>query len=168
MAATIKRGFPRVQHEAPITYLNVNQNHIFLTRMYSFSEGGLYFESFQSLVPDLHIYIIMTNYAPGSNGPEAYQSYLAKIRWCHKLPQIDTPRYGVGVEFLEKSHTRFGFRENESGHCCDLCDTDTTSELVCRIDDYICLCPPCFDYLEMISTGSVKESIMRFINGNVI
>ena len=125
MAVETPRAFPRTQYEAPIKYLNVNPDYIYMTRMYSFSDGGLYFESFQSLMPDLQIYIIMTNYAPESDGPEAYQSYLANIRWCHKLPQTDTPRYGVGVEFLEKSHTLFGVEDNESRTACDLCETAT-------------------------------------------
>lgn len=168
MTIETHRTFSRTQYEAPIKYLDVNPNYIYMTRMHSFSDGGLYFESFQSLMPDLQINIIMTNYSPESNGPEAYRSYLAKIRWCNKLPQMDKPRYGVGVEFLEKSHARLGVEDNESHTACDLCETATVTELVCRIDDYICLCPACFNQLEMIPAGIVKTSIMRFLYGNVI
>ena len=168
MAAKTHRAFPRTQYEAPIKYLNVDPNYVYMTRMHSFSKGGLYFESFQCLTPDLQIYIIMTNYSPNSEGPEAYQSYLAKIRWCHKLPQVDKPRYGVGVEFLEKSHALLGVEGIERRSACDMCEAEAQPELVCRMDDHICLCLACFNQLEVLVPGIVKRSVIRFLNGNVI
>ena len=98
MQAHSRRIFPRNQYEAPIQYLYLQPDRYYNSRMYNFSQGGLYFEPFQPLELSSQINIIMPNYSPDTNGPEAFQSYLAVIRWCQKLSDEKSSRFGVGVE----------------------------------------------------------------------
>ena len=84
MQTRSRRIFPRKQYEAPIQYVYLQPDRYYNSRMYNFSESGLYFEPFQPLELNSQISIIMPNYSPDADGPEAFQSYLAVIRWCQK------------------------------------------------------------------------------------
>ena len=92
MQTNSRRNFPRNQCEAPIQYLYMQPDRYYNSRTYNFSEGGLYFKSLQPLELNSQINIIMPNYSPDAQGPEAYQSYLAVIRWCQKLPTASVCR----------------------------------------------------------------------------
>ena len=168
MQAKSKRAFPRNQYEAPIQYLYVQFDRYYNSRMYNFSKGGLYFEPFKPLELNTQINIIMPNYSPDAKGPEGFQSYLAVIRWCQKLSDEKSPRFGVGVEILERSHERFINIETQKRQSCDLCDKLLLEASVCRIDGSICLCPDCYHRFDEIPEGSLKSSIKRSLDGNVL
>jgi hypothetical protein len=163
-----RRNFPRNQCEAPIQYLYLQPDRYYNSRSYNFSEGGLYFESFQPLELNSQINIIMPNYSPDAHGPEAFQSYLAVIRWCQKIADEKSSQFGVGVEILARSHERFTNLESQKRQLCDQCDKLLPPASVCRIDGSICLCPDCFHRLDEMPEGAVKSGIKRFLDGNVL
>ena len=51
---------------------------------------------------------------------------------------------------------------------CDLCGEEMSDEEVQETDDFTCLCSTCFEYLESLPGGNIKESIKAFLIGNVI
>lgn len=51
---------------------------------------------------------------------------------------------------------------------CDMCGRETPETSLCRVDGTICLCQSCWRHLEKIPAGIVKDSLLRFLNGNVI
>jgi hypothetical protein len=163
-----RRNFPRNQCEAPIQYLYLQPDRYYNSRSYNFSEGGLYFESFQPLELNSQINIIMPNYSPDAHGPEAFQSYLAVIRWCQKIADEKSSQFGVGVKILARSHERFTNLESQKRQLCDQCDKLLPPASVCRIDGSICLCPDCFHRLDEMPEGAVKSGIKRFLDGNVL
>ena len=163
-----RRIFPRKQYEAPIQYLYLQQDRYYNSRMYNFSRDGLYFEPFQSLELNRQINIIMPNYSPDTKGPEAFQSYLAVIRWCQKLPDEKSSRFGVGVEIIERSHERFINIETQKSKSCDLCGELMLTASVCRLDGSICLCSNCFHRLDEMAESDIKFSIKRFLKGKVL
>ena len=163
-----RRIFPRKQCEAPIQYLYLQPDRYYNSRIYNFSEGGLYFEPFQPLEINSQVNIIMPNYAPDTDGPEAFQSYLAVIRWCQVKSGEKSPRFGVGVEIIERSHERFADIETQKRQLCELCTKSLPPASVCRIDGSICVCPDCFRRLDEMPEGQVKSSIKRFLDGNVL
>ena len=168
MQTRSRRIFPRSHYEAPIQYVHMQPDRYYNSRMYNFSDGGLYFESLQPLALNSQINIIMPNYSQDASGPEAFQTYLAVIRWCRKISGEKSPQFGVGVEILEKSHARVTNIEKQKRHTCDLCDKLLLEASVCRIDGSICLCPDCFDRLDEIPEGQVKSGIKRLLDGNVL
>ncbi len=168
MQTQSRRIFPRNHYEAPLQYLSDEPDRYYNSRMFNFSQGGLYFEPFQSLEPKTQIQIVMPNYSPDTNGPEAFQSYLAVIRWCHKLSDEKSSRFGVGVEIIEKSHERFINIEMRKRQTCDLCGELMLTASVCRLDGSICLCPGCFDRFDTMPESNIKSGIKRFLDGNVL
>ena len=163
-----RRNFPRNQFEAPIQYLSSQPDRYFNSRIYNYSQGGMYFEPLKSLEPNSQINIIMPNYSPQTDGPEAFQSYLAVIRWCRKLPDEQSARFGVGVEILERSHERSIDFEPQKRQTCDLCGELMLTASVCRLDGSICLCQDCYHRLDEMPEGDIKFSIKRFLDGNVL
>ena len=144
MATQLRRVFPRKHYKASIKYLNGDPNYYYRCRMFNFSGGGLYFEPLHSFTPDSQVTIVMDNHSPGTYGPEAYRSYLAKVRWCRELSDDDPRRFATGVEFLEKSHSIRGLDVVEDDYTCDLCGKLTSAASICRLDGSGCLCPQCF------------------------
>ena len=168
MASQIKRAFPRKYHNTPILFNDFGSDDYMRSKMYNFSKGGMYFRSNTILRPDLNIRIVMINYTPGSYGPEAYKGYMAKIRWCRESPDsTDEEKFGIGVQFLEKSHTEFGKEASIASYMCDLCGNITTLECIHRTDELDYLCGDCHKHLKSFPEGRIKESIKRFMAGNV-
>ena len=163
-----RRNFPRNQYEAPIQYIHSQPDRYYNSRMYNFSRGGMYFEPLHSLELNSQINIIMPNYSPDADGPEAFQSYLAVTRWCQKRPDERSARFGVGVEIIERSHERFINIETRKSQTCDLCGKLMLTASVCRLDGSICLCPDCFHRMDEMPDGDIKSSIRRFLDGNVL
>ena len=163
-----RRNFLRNQYEAPIQYTHLQPDRYYNSRMYNFSRGGMYFEPLQSLELNSQINIIMPNYSPNTDGPEAFQSYLAVIRWCQKRSDKKSERFGVGVEIIERSHERFINIETQKRQTCDLCGEVMLTASVCRLDGSICLCSNCFHRMDEMPDGDIKSSIKRFLDGNVL
>ena len=51
---------------------------------------------------------------------------------------------------------------------CDLCGERMPSGVSQETDDFVSLCLNCFNYLEDLPEGKIKESINKFLVGNVI
>jgi hypothetical protein len=168
MAVQIQRNFPRTHYEAPIQYGRTNADGFLDARMFNFSKGGLYFEPSQPLSPNSDIYIVMRNYSPGTYGPEAYKSYIARIKWCDQIVKTEGRIYGAGVQFLERSHELLGSETQAVRIACDLCGTLIPSSEVCQTEDTVYLCSSCYKHLTSIPEGKLRETIHRFLLGNVI
>ena len=168
MESRIERAFPRKYRKAPILFNDLGSDDYLRSQMYNFSKGGMYFKSSVVLKPDLRIRIVMINYTPGSYGPEAYKGYMAKIRWCREsFDSTDEEKFGVGVQFLAKSHTEFEKNANTANFLCDLCGDRTTIEFMHRTNELDYLCDDCHKHLKSFPEGRIKESIKRFMAGNV-
>ena len=168
MQTQSRRKSERHPSEAPVQYIYRQPDCYYNSQIVNYSEDGLYFRSFQPLEPNSQIRIIMPNYSSGASGPEAYQSYMAAVRWCQKISDDKLPQFGVGVEILEKSHERLANTGPQARQTCDGCDTELQAASVCRINGSICLCPDCFDRLEKIPEGKVKSDIKRILDGNIL
>ena len=168
MAPFTKRAYSRDAYEAPIMYANYDTENYYHAKMYNSSAGGMYFESDHSIKPKSDICIKMINYRADISGPEAYKAYRAKVRWCKKIDKGDNSRYGIGIQYLVKSHTVYGGNVHGSTCSCDLCGERMRSGEIHETDDFICLCINCFKYLDELPEGKIKESIKEFLTGNVI
>lgn len=169
MSSYIQRTFPRIHYETPIRFAPFADADKYQdSRIYNFSKGGLYFEPSQPISPDSDIVIVMRNYSPGTYGPEAYQSYIARIRWCREILTDQELRYGAGVQLLKRSHEILGADIEIVHQACDLCGTLLLSPEVHLTEDNICLCENCHKHLNTLPSGIIKQSINRFLMGNVI
>jgi hypothetical protein len=51
---------------------------------------------------------------------------------------------------------------------CDLCDEKGAADSISIANGMLCLCIPCDGHLETVPAGVVKESLIRFLAGNVV
>lgn len=168
MTAYTKRAYPRCAHEAPIMCTDYDTRKYYHAKIYNSSLEGLYFESYKSLQPESDIYIKMINYAPDTPGPEAYRAYRAKVKWCKKIDKSVPYRYGIGIKHSAISHMVYDRSVQNDTYSCNLCGTEMPSGEIQETDDFVFLCISCFNCLEGLREGKIKESIKDFLLGNVI
>lgn len=167
-AAYARRAYPRNNYEAPIMYARIGTDQYMDSRIYNYSRNGMYFEPKQPLSPESDVVIVMVNYTPGTFGPESYRSYAAKIRWCREIPKPRESRFGVGAELYARSHEIIVPDVQETMHTCDLCGELCPSEDICQTEDWFMLCGNCDKHMTAMPGGMIKDSIHRFLTGNVL
>jgi len=168
MPAFAKRVHPRIHYEIPIQYAAYQADGYEVSKMFNFSKGGLYFEPSSPLGAEARIRIRMLNHIPGSFGPEGYQIYVARIRWCREIPKPGPAAFGVGAEFLEKFHNDLDDPAPIPCEVCALCGMLAPQEMLRRFAEDVCLCTHCDNHLQGIPDGRILESINRFMIGNAI
>ena len=168
MSTLIKRSYSRNSYEVPIMYANYDTENYYNAKMYNSGLGGMYFESERALQPGSDICIKMATHSFGKSEPEAYKAYRARVKWCKKRSKTGISCYGVGIQYLAKSHTVYGGNVHGLTCSCDLCGEKVASEEILENEDFVYLCINCFNYLEDLPEGKIKESIKEFLIGNVI
>ncbi len=159
-----RRAYPREYYEAPVMYAKYNMKACCDATMYYCREGGMYFESCDVFQPGAFIYIKMINFSPDVYVPGDYKTYMAKVIWCKKLNGANT--YGTGVRHTIKGYLLKGENIRRSGSSCELCGENLLEE-VHKTEDTLYLCLDCFRHLGRLDNGKIKESILKFLIGNV-
>jgi hypothetical protein len=153
----------------PLAYRTPEPDHFGITRLLNISEGGLYFETYRPMESNLNIEVFRTKLPKENQTPGAFVGHKARILWSSELHQHRRQRYGVGIQFVNEAHVPSYLPNFESSsYRCDLCDQISNDEIIWRKDLYVFLCPPCFKHLDSIPDGTQKESIIRFLIGNVL
>ena len=168
MSTLKKRVYSRDAFEAPIMYANYGTENYYQAKMYNSSLGGVYFESEGALQPGLDIRIKMVTHSSEELGPETFKACRARVKWCEKRNKSGISCYGIGIQYLVKSHTVYGGNVDGFSCPCDLCGEKVASDEILEIEDLVCLCNRCFNYFEDLPDGKIKESIRDFLIGNVI
>jgi hypothetical protein len=164
----IQRTHPRNDYLAPIKYSSDISGGYEDARIYNYSKDGFGIEPRERTDPGRQIYILTSNYSPGTNGPEAFKRYLARIQWCRENEdQSDFP-FRAGVQILSMSHDLIEGNDCPMKSNCDLCGRPTESGKIMHTKGSADLCPNCYDHFMKIPNGLLKRSIERFIIGNVI
>jgi hypothetical protein len=164
-----QRAFTRNEVEAPLRFKLPEREALSVTRLQNYCKGGVYFESHLPLAPGFETTIVIPDLLAESPDPSDFTSYHVRICRCNQLKGKQTVRYGIGAEFLEKCEELPIIASSESYRSeCDLCDRELEGQSICRIDGTRCLCLSCYKHLEKIPPGQVRESILRFIDRNVI
>lgn len=168
MDTQIPRTHPRNHCLAPIKYSSDISGGYEDARIYNYSKDGFGIEPSQRTDPGLQIYILTSNYSPGTSGPEAFKRYLARIQWCREnVDRSDFP-FRAGVQILSMSHDLIESTDRLAKSNCDLCGRPTETCKIVRTEGSADLCPKCHDHFMKIPNGLLKQSIERFIIGNVI
>ncbi|MGD9072752.1 MAG: hypothetical protein PVI69_13385, partial [Desulfobacterales bacterium] len=79
-----KRSFARNLMEAPLQFKISETESLAATRLYNVGQGGVYFESPWSMVPDHETTIVIPDILAEPSVPGAYAGYRARIRWCNE------------------------------------------------------------------------------------
>lgn len=163
-----RRAYPRHHYEAPIKYSKVKTDEYTDSKMFNYSRGGIFFKSEYPLKPRTDIGIVMPGYTPGSYGPESFKFYVAQIKWCKAMDNGGCGRYGIGAEFLSRSHGIRGLQEKDVLFTCDLCGKLVPFEQLHQMETSVSLCPACFKHFSSIPDCDLRGIIDRFLSGNVV
>jgi PilZ domain len=167
MVHPTQRAFDRNEVEAPLQFKIPETDALAVTRLYNICQGGIYFESQQPMEPGHETTIVIPDLLAPSPAPDAYAGYRVRIRWCNELKNHE-PTYGIGAQLLAKTEELKKTAILEMPFGCELCGRNLRKGSICSVKGTVCLCLPCYKHLEKIPEGSVRESILRFIDGNVI
>jgi len=136
--------------------------------MYNYSAGGLCYEADQPLEPEAEVCIVMDNYTPGRVGPEAYRSYVARIRWIQPLNEARHERYAAGAQIMARSHEILAADSDEPRHICDLCGVLMPVRQIECNEGNVQLCPQCNKHYHCTPEGKIRKCLDRFLIGNVV
>ena len=108
-----KRTSERFTHDAPIVYAYHNSDQFFPAIMCNFCKGGMCFQTDTPVHPGSDIYVMMEEFAPDAIGAEIYEGYLAQVRWCQVLPDVDPAQYQIGVKYYRTVIDQFSESKNQ-------------------------------------------------------
>ena len=168
MTNIIPRSHTRTAHQAPIQYALLNSAQFEPTRTYDYSAGGLCYEVNSKLEPEAEVCILMDNYAPDRSGPEAYRSYVARIRWIHLLSKNGRDRYAAGAQIVARSHDILTSEEQLPKIQCDLCGRIEPRHRIQSTETGVDLCQKCMKHFSNIPSQKIRQCVERFLLGNVI
>lgn len=158
-----KRSGNRSRYESPIMWADFNAKNYCRAKTFNISENGMYFVTDCAPETKANIRIKPLKYLQNENGPQVYKFYEAKVKWFRDLANMDEPLVGVGVQFLVKSQTVDG-----PDHLCGLCEENIPYGKIYLADDFVYLCPHCFEHFKTLPDGAIKKNIKDFLIGNVI
>lgn len=163
MTDYIRRDGSRESCEIPIIWTDYHSGNYHSATVCNKSDGGLYFKTQFNTRSKSDIFIKPIHYEPETNGPEEYKFFEAKVKWLKELPSMDGLHFGIGVQFLAKSHKVY-----EPTYQCSMCDITISYGDIHEIDDFVYLCPYCLDQYNRMPNGIIKNNLKSFMLGNVI
>lgn len=168
MTHIIPRSHPREAYQAPIQFALLNSADFEPATTFNYSPEGLCYEVPRNLDPDTEVCILMENYAPGQTGPEAYRSYVARIRWIHLLSRNGSERYAAGAQIVARSHDVLTSEKQLPTFRCDLCGKLEPRHRLLSTDSGLDLCQRCMKHFSNIPSEKIRLCVERFLMGNVI
>lgn len=168
MTNIIPRSHPRTTYETSIQYALLNTEQFEPTHTFDYSPEGFCYEASRELEPETEVCIVMNNYTPEGKGPEAYRSYVARIRWIHLFSNNGSKRYAAGAQILARSHDVLATDAQLPLMTCDLCGCMEPRHRVHTTETYICLCRQCMKHFSGIPSEKIRQCVERFLVGNVV
>ena len=167
MEANARRKYSRYYDHVPILYAGYGSKSYDKAVMHNSCTDGMYFESDSPIQPTDDLYIKIQGPRLGNDVSEQYKDFRAKVRWCHQVTSHEMQCYGIGVQFIAKSHFSYGINSTNFDCLCDFCENRSTSNLIHRTEAGIQLCPDCLHHMEALPR-SIEEAVERFLLGNVV
>ena len=130
------------------------------------SSGGMYLVSHQPIGCDTGIYVNMLQ----SIDRELYRGFFGRVKWCRELKRSDDleDHYGMGINFVIKSHNYFGGIGCMTECCCDICGEKMAFNKLIKTSDYVFECPSCNMTLSSYPDGNLKSTINNYLMGNIL
>jgi hypothetical protein len=162
-----RRKCSRYFDNVPILYAGYDSKSYNRAVMRNSCSDGMYFESDSPIQPTGDLYIKIQGHRPGSDVPERYKAFRARVKWCRQVTADKMPCYGIGVQFTAKGHLSYGINSTNSDCLCDFCENRSSSKLIHRTETGMQLCPDCLHHMETLPR-SIEEAVERFLLGNVV
>ena len=150
----------------PIMYSMNGKDSLRDAIMYNIYPDGMSFRSECPVPMEKHLYIRMKDLTPETFISGAFQACVARVSSCEKVVDDNTEIYDVAVKFLTNGLIIIGGSARE--YQCDLCSETDHSEEMYITQDSLYLCHDCFKRWGELVDGEIRESIERFMVGNVL
>ena len=160
-----RRRHDRENCKTIITYSEYRKTDYYEATMCDKSAGGVSFESNTDIQSGLPVCIIMPSTVVGAEAIDAYEAYVARVKWCQQNGRKH--HYKMGAQFMFQGYMHNAGEADKACGTCALCENKLSGE-VYQIDDSMNLCQSCFKYLGGVLEDRGRESVLRFISGNVI
>jgi hypothetical protein len=167
MMTKTRRKYSRHFDRVPILYAGYDSNSYNKAVMHNSCSDGMYFESDSPIQPTGDLYIKIQGQRPGSDVPEQYKAFRARVKWSRQGTADKMPCYGIGVQFTAKSHLSYGINSTDSDCLCDFCENRSSSKLIHQTETGMQLCPDCLHHMETLP-HSIEKAVERFLLGNVV
>jgi hypothetical protein len=168
MMPQTRRKYSRYFDHVPILYAGYDSKSYNKAVMRNSCADGMYFESDSPIQPTTgDLYIKIQGYRPGSDAPEHYKAFRGRVKWSRQVTVDKMPSYGIGVQFIAKSHLSYGINTTNSDCLCDFCENRSCSKLIHRTETWMQLCPDCLYHMETLPR-SIEEAVERFLLANVV
>ena len=168
MHAPSKRQFSRVKCHIPIECAVKGADSYVTSTLLNSSKTGMYFETEGTFKTKTSLQIVMPTYSSSAFGPEAFKFYQTEAVWSQQVSGNPVPLYGYGVKLLKCSKKDDGAHAQKISYPCDMCHNSICCQVIRKAQNSSYLCPDCFKQLDAVPEGNLKESMKRFILGNVI
>jgi hypothetical protein len=162
------RSHPRKAYHLPIEYALLDSERFEPAHTYDYSAEGFCYELPRKIEPDTEVCIVMQNYTPGDSGPEAYRSYVARIKWINQIPNNGNERYAAGAQIVARSHEVLSAKALLPRVVCDLCDRLEPLNKIRQINEGVYLCRQCLKHFSRIPSEKIRQCVERFLIGNVV
>ena len=160
-----RRRHERESCKTSIIYSEYRETDYYKATMYDKSVEGVSFESVTDIQTGLPVCILMPTRTDGAEVTRTYEAYVARVKWCQQNGL--EKHYKMGAQLLFQGYMRNSEEANKASGACELCENKLFGE-VYLTDEPLNLCLSCFKYLGGVLEGSTRESVIRFLIGNVV
>jgi hypothetical protein len=168
METLSRRFFTRKDCHIPIKYAAADKTDYRQAILYNSSKTGVYFEAAEAPEPGVNVQIVRPGAAASAFEPEAIRFYEGRTVWCRRLADETDSRCGCGVQLFKCGHRLDGAEAQLIQQNCDLCNEPTPCHELFKTSEFFYLCPACHRFLKLLPDGHLKNSIKRFLIGNVL
>ena len=130
------------------------------------SRNGMYLVCDRPMDFDTGIYVNMIE----AGKQDLYRGFFGRVRWCRDIesPRNGNNHFGVGINFIIKSHNYFGGIGCMVDCCCDICGERMPFGQLVLTRDYVLECKECHKALKHYPEGQLKSSINNHVLGNIL
>lgn len=161
-----RRSCPRDTYQAPILISDKLDGDYSNAWMQNHSQNGMYLISKQPLNFDSGIYINMLE----AHTRDIYRGFFGRVKWCREITDSDdlNDHFGIGINFIIRSHNYFGGIGCMIDCCCDVCGEKIPFNQLVRTDDFVFQCKECYEALKHYPEGNLKSTINNYLLGNIL
>ncbi len=161
-----RRACPRDIYQAPVLISEKMDGDYLNATMLNQSKNGMYLISNQPVDSESGLYVNMLD----SIERDIYRGFFGRVKWCRELKRSSdrNEHFGIGVNFVIRSHHYFGGIGYMTHCCCDVCGEKLPFEKLIKTKDFVFECPKCHEVLSSYPEGNLKSSITNYLMGNIL
>jgi hypothetical protein len=170
MVFRTQRAFHRNKSNTPARYEEVENGHFYDSRIVNFSHDGLCLEGPHPLPLAAVVSVNVLEQTPGAFGLEGCRNILGEVRWCKQNGENGGKVFDAGVRVISKKRdiSDLDSVAKPDNFLCHLCGDSVLARHVTEVLEWVYLCPYCCRHFNALPQGRLKESIERYMVGNVV